>query len=111
NPIINLTKLLVNDASNPLQVPVGNTTPQQVEMEITGSAFGGAATIVLPAVTGFSINTDATAGAVYNSPFNVSFTATAASTAAIPAVVTAQLPNTNPVLSISKSIYIIGFGA
>lgn len=109
-PTFTLNNLFVNDASNPLQVPVGSTTAQQVSMSITGSAFSGAASIVLPTAAGFSINTDATAGAVYNSPFNVSFLATASSPAAIPVAITAQLPNTSPVLSISKTLYIIGTG-
>ena len=104
------TNLFVNDASNPLQIPVGGTTPQSVPLQITGSAFSGAATIVLPVATGFSVTTDATAGAVYNSTFNVNILATAASPSPIPLTVTAQLPNTNPVLSISKTIYVIGSG-
>lgn len=110
SPTFTLNNLFVNDASNPLQVPVGSSTPQSVSMQLTGSAFSGAATIVLPTATGFSINTDATAGAVYNSPFNVTFLATAASPAAVPVVITAQLPNTSPVLAITKTIYIIGSG-
>lgn len=104
------TQIFVNDSSNPLVVPVGSTTAQTVPFEITGSAFGGAATIVLPTVTGFAINTDATAGAVYSSPFNVTLTANSASTAAVPMTITAQLPNTSPVLSITKTLYIQGSG-
>ena len=110
NPVLNFTNLFVNDSSNPLAVPVGSTTAQAVGLQIAGTSFSGAATIVLPTVTGFSVNTDATAGATYNSPFNVNIMATAASTVAVPLTVTAQLPNTSPVLAISKTIYVIGSG-
>ncbi len=109
NPQIVPSTLLVNDANNPLAIPRGLATPTTVNLKFTGALFTGSATIVAPtSPVGFTATLNPTTAVPANGTFDLNVTATSAATNVVtPLVVTAQLPNTNPVLSITYTLYVI----
>ncbi len=112
SPSIVSTNLFLNDANNPLEIQMGNTTPADVSLKLSGAAFSGTATLIPPtSVVGFTTNVNPTTSILANGTFDLTVSAsTSATTVVTPMVLTAQLPNTNPSLSISYTLYVKAIG-
>jgi hypothetical protein len=112
SPQIVSTNLFLNDASNPLQIQMGSTTPETVSLKLTGASFNGTATIVPPvSVVGFTVNINPTTSVLANGTFDLTVSASSSATTVVtPLVITVQLPGTNPVLSITYTLFVKAVG-
>ena len=112
SPSIVSTNLFLNDANNPLEIQMGSATPADVSLKLSGAAFSGTATLIPPtSVVGFTTSVNPTTSILANGTFDLTVSASTSATALVtPMVVTAQLPNTNPVLSISYTLYVKALG-
>lgn len=102
-PQIDPTSTFLNDANNPLFIQRGGS--QTVNLKLSGP---GPATIVPPTSTlGFTTTINPTTSVPTNGTFDMTVTAAPVATSVVtPLVVSAQLPFTNPVLTVTYTLYV-----
>ncbi|MGI9102043.1 MAG: FecR domain-containing protein [Terriglobales bacterium] len=109
--------VFVNDASNPLEIQIGQAAPQEVDYNISATFFSGSVTVTVPANAGNFLSQSADLGnsntgslPLPATPFHWDVTCASGCTAPTTLNANIVLPSSNPSMVVQQPLFVIGHG-